>query len=94
MPLSPLHQFSLCTVDLDQGTVECPDELPVLPDMERLILQVSEKVQEHSINCPDINDLPPSTEITHSKHSIIEAIKYVVYMWLHMYVVYCHLCKE
>ena len=67
-------------MDLDEGTVECPDELPNLPDMDRLILQVSEKVQEHSVNCPGVSDVPTSPD-TIRKPSVIEAIRYVCVFW-------------
>ena len=76
-------QFSLCMVDLDEATVECPDDLPTLPDVERLLLQVSDLVQEYSVNCPDLGGLP-SSKVSIRKPSVVAAIKYVC--------IYC-LCK-
>ncbi len=62
-------------VDLDEGTVECPDELPALPDIDRLLVQVSDLVQEHSVNCPDIASLPTTADIRQRKPSVIAAIR-------------------
>ena len=39
-------QASLCTVDINSGVVEFPDELPCLPNVDRLLVQVSEKLQQ------------------------------------------------
>ena len=63
-------------MDIDTGMVDCPDELPALPDEERLILQVSEKVQQHHVRAPDLTDLPSSPELTPRKPSIIEALRW------------------
>ena len=77
IPSHLLHQASLCQVDVDEGIVECPDDLPSLPDMDRLTLRVSEEVQEHAVDCADVTVLPHSPETTPSRPSIIEALKYV-----------------
>ena len=63
---SPLSQSSLCSVDLDHRVVETIDDLPDLPDSETLISQLSEKVRENSVNCPDVEDLPLSPTPSHS----------------------------
>ena len=62
---------------MDEGIVECPDDLPSLPDMDRLTLRVSEVVQEHVVDCADVTMAPRSPDTTPSKPSIIEALKYV-----------------
>ena len=79
-------QASLCTVDIDCGKVEFPDELPCLPNEDRLLVQVSEKLHQHNISCSDMVDLPhspDSTNLTPRKPSIIEAIRYM-YMYMQM----------
>lgn len=68
--------------------MECPDDLPLLPDMDRLSLRVSEEVQEHGVDCSDVTVLPHSPETTPSRPSIIEALKYV-YMHVHVWVWVC-----
>ena len=73
-------QASLCTVDIDSGKVEFPDELPCLPNEDRLLVQVSEKLHQHDVSCSDRVDLPhspDSTNLTPQKPSIIEAIRYI-----------------
>ena len=73
-------QASLCTVDIDSGKVEFPDELPSLPNEDRLLVQVSEKLHQHDISCSDMVDLPhspDSSNLTPQKPSIIEAIRYM-----------------
>ena len=69
-PPPPPPQSSLCSVDLDQHSVDVPDDLPELPNKERLIRQISEKVQEYFVNCPDIRELPSSPKTTPSKVSL------------------------
>ena len=89
--LSSTHshiQASLCTVDIDCGKVEFPDELPSLPNEDRLLVQVSEKLHQHNISCSDMVDLPHSPDgsnLTPQKPSIIEAIRYI-------YTCRCYLC--
>ena len=76
---SPI-QASLCTVDIDCGKVEFPDELPSLPNEDRLLVQVSEKLHQHEVRCLDMVDLPhspDSSNLTPQKPSIIEAIRYI-----------------
>ena len=76
---SPI-QASLCTVDIDCGKVEFPDELPSLPNEDRLLVQVSEKLHQHEVRCLDMVDLPhspDSSNLTPQKPSIIEAIRYM-----------------
>ena len=71
-------QASLCTVDIDSGVVEIPDELPCLPNEDRLLVQVSEKLQEHDISCSGMAELshsPDSVNLTSQRPSIIEAIR-------------------
>ena len=72
-------QASLCTVDIDSGSVDFPDELPCLPNEDRLLVQVSEKLHQHDVHCSDMVDLPHSPDslnLTPQKPSIIEAIRY------------------
>ena len=69
-------QASLCTVDIDSGVLECPDELPGMPNEERLVSQVTEKVVEHGVSCPDLRELPRSPDSLLRKPSIIEALRY------------------
>ena len=57
--------------------MECPDDLPSLPDMDRLTQRVSEVVQKHAVDCADVTMAPLSPDTTPSKPSIIEALKYV-----------------
>ena len=57
-------------MDLDQHSVDTPDDLPELPNRERLLRQISEKVQEHFVNCPDLRELPSSPKTTPSKVSL------------------------
>lgn len=64
-PLPP--QSSLCSVDLDSRVVGMLEDIPDLPDSDRLTSQLSEKVQEYSVNCPDISDLPSSPKTAPSK---------------------------
>ena len=71
-------QASLCTVDIDSGVVDFSDDLPCLPNEDRLLVQLSEKLRQHDVNCSDIVDLPhnvDSLNLTPQKPSIIEAIK-------------------
>ena len=83
-------------VDIDQGSITISEELPELPDMERLVLQVSEKVQEHLVECRDIQDLPslpssPESSTPITKHSIIQALRYVcVASQMNQFVSHCH----
>ena len=72
IPPSPSLQSSLCSVDLDRRVVETLDELPDLPDSDRLVSQLSEKVQEYSVNCPDVRDLPLSPKTTPSMVNTFE----------------------
>ena len=69
---------SLCTVDIDSGVVDFSDELPCLPNEDRLLLQVSEKLQQYDVTCSDMVTLPHSPDTsnrTPQKPSIIEAIR-------------------
>ena len=73
-------QISLCTVDIDAGKVDFPDELPCLPNEDRLLIQVSEKLHQYGISCSDMVSLPHSpsdSNVTPQKSSIIEAIRYI-----------------
>lgn len=66
-------------MDIDCGKVEFPDELPSLPNEDRLLVQVSEKLHQHEVSCLDMVDLPhspDSSNLTPQKPSIIEAIRY------------------
>lgn len=77
-------------MDIDCGKVEFPDELPSLPNEDRLLVQVSEKLHQHDVSCSDMVDLPhspDSSNLTPQKPSIIEAIRYV-----YRYMCRCYLC--
>ena len=74
-------QSSLCSVDLDHRMVETFDDLPDLPNSDRLISQLSEKVQEYSVNCPDLTDLPLSPKTAPSM---------VIYVTSNFFCQICH----
>lgn len=63
---------SLCTVNLDRGLLDCPDEIPPLPDQSRLMLLLSEKLLEHGTKVSDLMELPrsPSTNTTSTTTTI------------------------
>lgn len=76
-----LLQTSLCIVNVDRGTLDCPDEIPSLPDQGRLVLHLSEKILEHSIKVGDAVELPHSPDFSPpSKPSVIEALRYLAAM--------------
>ena len=42
---------------MDNGVVESPEELPSLPDQERLMCQLAEVLLEHNVLGPDLPEL-------------------------------------
>lgn len=78
-------------MDIDCGKVEFPDELPGLPNEDRLLVQVSEKLHQYDVSCLDMVGLPhspDSSNLTPQKPSIIEAIRYICMQMLFV----CSVC--
>ena len=91
-PLS-LYQSSLCSVDLDRRVVETLDDLPALPKSDTLLSQLSEKIQEHSVNCPDLRDLPVSPKTAPSMVSPINHLRgwsHLRELWFVDFLMYNH----
>ena len=53
-------------MDVDRGTFLNCDDLPALPDRERLLLQLTSALHESSVESPSCLE---------SKHSVIEALR-------------------
>ena len=69
-------QASLCIVNVDRGVLDCPEEIPVLPDQGRLLIQLSEKALLHGVKVVDAAQLPHSPQLSPTmKHSGIEPLK-------------------
>ena len=49
-------------MNIDSGVLGCPAELPGMANEERLIRQVTEKVMEYGVSCPDLRELPRSPD--------------------------------
>ena len=69
-------QASLCIVNVDKGVLDCPEEIPSLPDQGRLLLQLSEKAQSYGVKVVDAAQLPHSPELSPTtKHNVLEGLK-------------------
>lgn len=61
---------------MDKGSLDCPDEIPSLPDQNRLLLRLSEKALEHGVRVSDTAYLPHSPPLSPStKHGVTENLR-------------------
>ena len=75
---SPSPQTSLCIVNIDRGTLDCPEELPPFPDQNTFMIRLSEKILEHGVKVQDTVERPHSPEMSPpGKPSVIEALRCV-----------------
>ena len=64
-------------MNIDSSHLECPDEVPSLPDQERLLLHLSEKTSTHGVSVRDAMELPHSPNFSPPQPSVIEALRCV-----------------
>ena len=71
-------QTSLCIVHVDKGVLDCPEEIPTLPDQDRLLLQLSQKALIHGVKVSDAAHLPHSPDFLpcNKQDGVIEAFRY------------------
>ena len=50
-------QASLCCIDIDNDVVESPEELPSLPDQEKLMRELADVLLQHDVPGLDLSEL-------------------------------------
>ncbi len=65
-------------MDIDTGELECPDEVPTLPDEGRLLLYLSEKIIKHKVRVNGGIELPRLPQFSPPpKSNVLEDIRWV-----------------
>ena len=66
-----LHsQASLCLVDIDNCTVTTPEDLPVFPDEQELIEELSDTVKRFNVQLPQDNEIRPGSGTNSLENSL------------------------
>lgn len=81
--LDIMNKASLCSINLDNGVIDIPDDLPTLPDYDALLARLTDVLSRYDVSCPDLTNIqrqvsPSGGSFTDEKKpSIIDAIRYV-----------------
>ena len=63
-------QASLCLVDIDNCTVSTPEDLPVLPDEQELIEELTDTLKRFNVSLPQDSMSEPGSGVNSSENSL------------------------
>ncbi|XP_019864258.1 PREDICTED: DENN domain-containing protein 5B [Amphimedon queenslandica] len=77
--LDILNKASLSSFDLDHDRLDIPEDLPPLPDSDKLYTRLADVLLQYEVNCPESvsGSCPSPPDKGDRKHSIIDALRLV-----------------
>jgi len=69
------NEGSLCMLDLNHGSLEVPEELPLFPELENFLGRLQEVAESHNMECTDLRHFSFSPTQTHHQPGVISLLQ-------------------